>query len=79
MRMELNKGNAMNSNVCGGNQKCTNTNGRISGGTAVQYERFKVTTLTNCMSWQDNAVAQKVDLILGYINSMTKDVIIPLY
>lgn len=46
-----------------------------------QYSRrgLRSTRLTNCMSWQDNAVAQKVDLILGCINSMTKEVIIPLY
>lgn len=46
-----------------------------------QYSRrgLRSLQLTNCMNWQDNAVAQKVDRILGYINSMTKEVIIPLY
>lgn len=70
----------MNSNACGGNLKCTNTNGRITRGTAGWEERSKVTMAHKLrLSRQDNVVAQKANLVLGCINSMTMEVIILLY
>lgn len=54
--------------------------GRITGGTAVWEKRSKVIVAPKLrLSWQDNVVAQKANLILGCINSMTTEVIIVLY
>lgn len=70
----------MNSNACGGNLTCTNTNGTITGGAAVWEERSKVIMAHKLrLSRQDNVVAQKANLILGSTNSMTTEVIILLY
>lgn len=70
----------MNSNACAGNLNCTNTNGRITGGTAAWEERSKVIMAHKLrLRRQDNVVAQKANLILGCINSMTTEVIISLY